>query len=181
MGEESCLSQKVSLSCELWRKWSCWILAFSWVFGLISGMAACCYAERTLTSWMRRSVYGTVSISGLLLVNILPVLLSALAVFLSSPVLLLVLCVCKAFLSGFVSLGVLVSFGSAGWLYRRLFLFSDCLILPVLYGYWLQCLNVENRKIHLYLHTLFTLAVASGVFFTDFYVISPYLACLIDF
>ena len=55
---------------------------------------------------MLRSVFAPVSIVGLLGVTLLPLLCSAFAVYISRPGLLMAAAFCKAFLFGFIALGV---------------------------------------------------------------------------
>ena len=49
------------------------------------------------------------------------------------PAFLFPICYGRAFLFAFVHTLFFISFGSAGWLLRWLFLFSDCMSLPLFY------------------------------------------------
>lgn len=161
------------------RKGSKLILAFSWLLGLICGILVCLSAGNSFASWMRSTVYGAVSIVSLLFVTILPFLFSALAVYLSKPVLLLVICFCKAFLLSYVSLGVYQAFGSAGWLVRYLLSFSECMSAPLLYWCWQRYLLGKASLFGWESAYAFALAVLIGS--ADYCIISPFLASLIDF
>lgn len=125
-----------------WR----FLLAFFWCSGLLCGILVSFSAEDTFSSWMRMNKVGSVSIVSLLCVSLVPFLLSAFAVFISMPSLMLPVCFCKAFLFAFVSVGVMQAYGSAGWLIRNILLFSDCLTAPVLYLFWLRIISSPRRN-----------------------------------
>lgn len=120
------------------------LLASFWCAGLFFGIYGYLTAGTPFLSWMRGVVPGSVSIVGLLGITVFPFLISALAVFFSTPWLLLLVCFCKAFLFSFVSLGIWQAFGSAGWLARLLWMFSDCIGIPLLYGFWLRHLSGDR-------------------------------------
>lgn len=120
------------------RKHSAFKLAFCWVSGFAYGIASYSSGNDILDSLMYHSVSGQTSIAALLSVNLLPALLSAFAVFLSAPAALLIVCFGRAVLIGFVSTGILCSFGYGSWLVYIISCFSDLLITPCLYFYWLR-------------------------------------------
>ena len=97
---------------------------------------------------------------------------------LSMPVMLFVLCFLKAFLFSFVSMGVLAYAGSGGWLLRYLFLFSDCVTLPVLFGYWFGFVSAPIKS-RLVLTTCVVLLALAVVTILDYHVIAP-IVCVID-
>lgn len=160
------------------RKRSRLILAFCWFSGLCCGMAVYDAADASVLPLMRSFLWEEVSIVTLLWVNLLPFLFSAIAVFLSAPALVLPVCFCRAVLLGFVSLGILQSFGAAGWFLLWLLMFSRCACVPVLYLYWLCCL--ERARPSASLTALFG-AVCTALCCVEYCIISPFAACLIDF
>lgn len=119
------------------------LLAACFSAGLILGIRMSCEADFPL-SLMRGAMTSTVSIVRLLSVLLLPVLISALAVYFSKPQFLYGIAFLKAFLFAFVSAGITAGFGSAGWLARWMLMFSDCLCLPLLWLYWLR--HLPGRK-----------------------------------
>lgn len=132
-------------------------------------------AGSSLASLMRSTPQDAVSIAGLLCLTFFPFLISAFAVSLSRSALFLV-CFGKAFLFAFAALGVSQAFGCAGWLLLRLILFSDCMLLPLLYFLWLRLLagnscGWENACIW---------ALALLIVSIDYRIISPILASLIE-
>ena len=128
------------------RKGMLLILAICWINGIVFGVFCYSSSPTEVTSLMHRTLSCSVSIVGLLNAALIPFLLSALFMALSMPVMLFVLCFLKAFLFSFVSMGVLAYAGSGGWLLRYLFLFSDCVTLPVLFGYWFGFRRTLSRS-----------------------------------
>lgn len=169
--------QKAAASALLQRKIGKALLACCWGLGIACGIIGYVSAGGTLFSLMRSSVYGTMSIVGLLCISILPFLLSAFAVSISFPFLLYPLCFCKAFLFIFISFGVLQSYSDAGWLVRCLLLFSDNVGVPLLYCFWLRhlpgCPKSSPAENALFLASFLVLGCV------DYRIISPFLAHLI--
>lgn len=111
-----------------WRKYCFLFLAFCWIAGLLSGTSACLAAGDSLNSLMRGAAARPVSIVSLLGVTMFPFLLSAFAVYISEPWLLLIVSFGDAFVLSFVSLGVMRCGGSAGWLVRWLLVSVQALL-----------------------------------------------------
>lgn len=153
-------------------------LAFFWLCGMCCGFLSFYAANKSVLPLMRGTPYVPVSIVRLLCVNLLPFLLSALAVFLSSPMLVLLVCFSKAFVFFFVSLGLCQAFSSAGWLVRFLLLFSDCLSIPVLYFFWLRRISPDHKN--RFFEDIWTLLLLAALGSIHACVISPFLACLIE-
>jgi len=105
-------------------------------------------------------------------------LFSAFAVYISQPVLLIPIAFCKAFLFSYTSIGILTAFGSAGWLIHLLFMFGDILTLPLLWYFWSKFLSDNcSHAIRCLLPILIT---AAFIGYTEYRVISPFLANLIS-
>lgn len=164
---------------NLWRKGCRFYLACFWLSGFLCGILVYLYAGRTLVSMMRSTLRVSVSIVGMLCVTTLPFLLSAFAVFLSKPALLLPICFGKAFLLAFVSIGMLQAFGSAGWLLRWILLFSDFVYVPLLYCFWLRHISGVRPLDSWETALMCSLGLLIGS--VNFSVISPFLAGLIVF
>ena len=160
------------------RKGMSLILAICWINGIVFGVFCYSASPPEVISLMHRMLPCSVSIVGLLNAALIPFLLSALLIALSMPVMLIGLCFLKAFLFSFVSMGVLACAGSGGWLLRYLFLFSDCVTLPVLFGYWFGCVSTP-KKSRLVLATCVVFLVLSLVTILDYHVIAP-IVCVID-
>lgn len=163
---------------QVWRrKGSRFFLAFFWLTGILSGAWISVSAGAPLLSLMRSALNGSVSVVGLLLVTTLPFLLSALAVFLSGPGWLFPLSFGYGFVYAYVSLAVLRSFGSAGWLIRFLLCFSVSAVTPILYFFWLRHVAGDGNNTVSEVFFFLSLAVLIGSI--DYSLVSPFLAGLI--
>lgn len=160
-----------------WRKYCFLFLAFCWIAGLLSGTSACLAAGDSLNSLMRGAAARPVSIVSLLGVTMFPFLLSAFAVYISEPWLLLIVSFGDAFVLSFVSLGVMRCGGSAGWLVRWLLVFSASLASPLMYLYWLR--HLTGRRRFDGLEAACVLCVCALIGSVDFRLVSPLLARLI--
>ena len=152
-------------------------LALSWIIGLLNGLLFSLSADTLLSSTMRIAINGGMSISGLLTALLLPFLFSAFAVFISQLWLLIPIAFVKAFLFSFTGLGVLLTFGSAGWLICLLFMFAESLAMPILWWYWLRVSGDSGRTVF---HNCFPAVLCVGlVGCIDQWIVAPFLACLI--
>ena len=108
-----------------------------------------------------------------LAVLLLPLLLSALAVYVKWPVFLFPLAFWKAFFFAYVFSGFMSVLGGAGWLICSLGLFSGIFSLPVFCWYWLQHLDGTGFCLRTFLPAL---AAAAAIGLLDLRVISSFLA-----
>ena len=128
------------------RKDPTYFLAFSWVVGLLSGMIISLGHYPTTASLMRLAPTAQVSIVSLISAISLTLFLSATAVYYSQAWLLIPIVFSKAFIYAFVCAGVLASWGSAGWLLQLLLIFSDTMMLPVLWLFWLRACRQAGKS-----------------------------------
>lgn len=119
------------------------LLAFCWSSSFVVGLYFYIHNQYMLSTLMRRVVLSPVSIVGCLFAFLFPFLFSAFAVYSHTPVWIFPISAYKAFLFAFVSIGVMDSTGSAGWLFWLL-LAEDSLIMPALYLFWLRILFVRT-------------------------------------
>ncbi len=152
-------------------------LAFSFLLGLLSSIGFSMNAGADFDSLMCRAASSSVSIVGLLAVSLFPFLLSAFAVLISLPELLLPICYGKAFCYGLVSMGVLRYFGSAGPLARMLLMFSNLAAIGLLYFFWQRYVSGENKPDLWELFTYFSLFLLIGS--VDYCIVSPFWSVLI--
>lgn len=126
---------------------------------------------------MRGCLYDTVSIVCIFSLLCLPFMISLLASFWNVRGLIYLIAFGKAFLFSFVSLGIFLSFGSAGWLVYLMLMFSQMCSLPVLYWFWIYCLNHRQSPSSLEVFSLLSLffLIAS----VDSVYVMPFLASLI--
>lgn len=159
-------------------KESVFYLALSWILGLIFGASFGLASENISTTAMHRALISTPSFPGLLSAAMLPALFSAFAVYISKPVLLIPIAFCKAFLFSYLSLEVLTAFGSAGWLIHLLFLFSDTLMLPLLWSFWLKTEHHDrNSTLCCTVPVLITALMIGSI---EYCFISPFLAHILS-
>lgn len=159
------------------RKAYPFFLAFFWLFGLCFGVMAFVLADVSFVSLMRSFFDCAVSIFGLLW-TILPFLISTAAFFLAAPWLLYLICFVKAFLLSFLTCGICIAFGSAGWLIRTLILFEDLVTAPLLYGYWLYFLSDEG--LYKKASTALALSVSLLLCSLEHCFVSPFMVRLIN-
>lgn len=126
---------------------------------------------------VRQSISAVPSMVGAVSVVLLPYLLSALAVSICEPWLILVISTFKAFSFTFCAWGVCLAFGQSSWLALFLFLFSDLCLIPALYLFWLR--SIRGERISGWGKWLF-LAYALFVFVLDYWLIGPFLRVVLE-
>lgn len=161
------------------RKDSVAFLAFPWISGLVTGVVTSYFAGNSFFSLMRSVISSPVSIVGLLSAMLLPLLFSAFAVYISSPWLLIPTVFLKGFFYAYLCFGILLCFGDAGWLIRLLLIFSDTLMLPVFWMYWIRGLRGGRSDLLIRTAPAFSTALLIGSI--DFSVISPFLGEILSF
>lgn len=129
----------------VWRKTCRVFLALFWVAGLLCGICVCLLGRSSVSSLMRGAASGAMSIVGLYLVTFFPFLVSAFAVIISWPGLLLPIGFFRAFSYAFTALGITVCYGQAGWLAHILLMFSQWAAMPFLYFFWTRHISGERK------------------------------------
>lgn len=153
------------------------ILAFAFLLGLLFGAVTALYAGPSVLSLMRTSVSGCASIVGLLCVTLLPLLLSAFAVYISQYWLIPVISFFDAFTFSYHSMLLFRLYPRSGWLIQSLLMFAGTLSLPVLWYIWLHT-AVSRRSQLLRCFAAGALAI-TGIVSIDFYFVTPFLADLL--
>ena len=156
--------------------WRDFLLALSWILGLISGCTLCLSADTTAFSLMRMAPGCPVSIVRLLAVTFLPFLFSGFAAFITQAWLLIPIAFLKSFTFSAASTAVMLSFGAAGWLICILLMFSSICTMPILILYWIRY-SRKGYPLALW-HKISFISLIFAVCGIDFYVISPFLAGL---
>lgn len=110
------------------------------------------------------------------MISLLPLILSALAVYVKWPVFLFPLAFWKAFFFSYVFSGFMGVLGSAGWMVCSLGLFSGICSLPVLCWYWLCHIGGAGFSCRTFLPAA---AAITAISLTDLRVISPFLAAIL--
>lgn len=153
---------------------SCYILlACSWILGLGLGVLLFRYSGSGIVSLVGAAVIDRFSIVGLLSSLLLPFLFSALAVYISRPGLLYLICLAKAAAFGYLSCALFSAFPGCGWLVRLLFLFADQTGIILLFVYWQRHISGFRRFSMAGIGVYFAvILVAAG---TDYCWIAPLL------
>ena len=161
------------------RKRHLFLLAFIWLTGLLCGVGLSGLAGDSYFSLMRSASTCPVSIVSLLSISLLPFLLSGFYVYLHSFGFLAGLCFIKGCLFAFVSMGLFLSYDSAGWLLRLLMMFSDLCCLVPLWRCWVQLLFRSDRGSlkPVFLGSL----LAAGIVSLDYLYVLPLLAKLVEY
>jgi len=123
-------------------------LFFFGILGLIFGNSLAANADISSFSLMRQAVSGPVSIVMSMASQLLPFLIAAYAASISRLWLLYAACGFRLFSFSYIGALVCIAFGSAGWLVRALFLFSDIILTPVFcwYCFRLAMGEYDGRK-----------------------------------
>ena len=155
------------------RHRSCnFLLAACWCAGFAGGFFLAADAG-SYYSLMRACCNSRVSIVNLLIVPCFPFLISAIAVYFSSRLLLCLCAIFKMFCCGFCLSVVGQSFPGVGFLVCILLMFTDILTVPVLCRFqWLG--NLRGRK-HLFRHAALCLIWFAGVCAADYVWVMPLL------
>lgn len=162
---------------SFWRKFSPWLLASSWFLGIVLGIPAALAASNFLVPMMRQSVQCPVSILDLLAVTVVPFLLSAFMVSLSEPWILLIISTFKAFNFSFCACGISLAFGQCSWLVQFLFLFSDYLLVPLLYLYCVR--HIQGQAVRRVWESYCYIGASLLIGGIDCFIVAPFLASLI--
>ena len=157
-------------------KSSDFILSFSWIAGFALGCSASRGGAVLIASWMRAADLGSVSIVWLFTSLLLPFLFSAAAVIFQLNWVVYLIAFCKAFLFGFCTCGIMLSYHHAGWLICLLLFFSEFSLFPCLFFFLRRCLSGKPVR---WLAIATPSAYAFLIVSVDRCVISPFLASLI--
>lgn len=157
----------------LWRRTSPWLLAICWGSGVLGGLLMAFSMEEVLDPLLRQGASMSPSASGLLAATVLPFLLSAFAVSLSEPWLLLIISTFKAFSFSYCACGISLAFGQSSWLVRFLFLFSDLFLVPLLYLFCVRHISGNQKRFRS--EAVCCVLIACVLCAVDYCYISPFL------
>ena len=138
------------------------ILAFSWILGIGAGYFLF-YATSDCSSLMGGCMQTPVSIVSFFLTCFFPFLSSALAVFLSSPWLLPMICFGKAFLFSYVFSLLSFAGGASAVFSRWMILIGDIFTIPLLYCFCLRYISGMRRISPLVFGSFLLLALGVSV------------------
>lgn len=156
------------------RKYSTMILAFSWTLGLLFGI--CSIVAGSFGPAFQQATDLLPSCFSIISVLLLPIMISLLAVFADLRWIIFPLAFLKALAFAYVGWSVVITFGSAGWLIRLLFMFSDCASVPLLWWFWNKALTMEFDA--LIPASVATVMTVLGIGIVDYGVVAPFLVSL---
>ena len=152
------------------------LLIAVWLLGLILGTTLAAAASNRYFLMMRTAMNTRVSIVGLAVTVLLPLLFAAFAVYKDNTWALYPICLIKAFSFAFTGFSTVVVSGTAGWLIRPLFQFADICSAPVLC--WFAMEHISGKRIRWKQNILTCLCLDFLVCCLDLCYISPFLALI---
>ena len=153
------------------------VLAFVLLMGFLLGGFCSGFADPSFFQLMRTAAMTRVSIVYLIPVLLLPMIFSALAVYIGRIWLLFPLAFLKAFLFSYLSSGIRVFYPDSGRLFGLLLMWTDYLTMPVLCWFWFRCIADQRLNVHF---AAGILLLVLGIGFFDFRVVSPFLVSLLS-
>ena len=161
--------------CEAHCSFRVCFLAFLWISCLLLGIYVASN-DPNILSLMHIVPNCDVSIVGLGIVLILPVLFSIVGLLYQRSGVMYFIAAAKAFMSGYILYGVVYCYAGAGWLVRFLLLFSDngATVLFL----WMLFSHINGRKNTFWTDAAVCLFAAILIGITDYLFVSPFLRSL---
>ena len=148
------------------------LLIFFWLLGLLLGAVGC----YVLHSQIPAATAFPSGVRVVLFLPILDVLLSAALSWGFSSQGLIGFAFIRSAMFAWAAISTRLRFGCAGWLLWPMLLFSELLFFPFLFLFWLRLLSEQWGRLDLFL----CLTVAAIVSLTDYWLVMPFAAFLID-
>ena len=155
-----------------------WI-AFCWVIGLAAGYECCNHADESYFLLMQSASHSCLSIVGLAVCVYLPFLIAAFADLISRAEWIPAICFFKGVLFSCHVFTVEHLYGSAAWLARFLFLFSDTTTIVFFLWFCVRCMLNGKRTLWKDFLVCSIAVLLCGI--TDVCLISPFWMKIIKF
>ena len=160
-----------------WRRVSRVILIVFWVSGILLGICATDAADSVVVSLMPRFCLISVSIIGILLRNLFFLMITAFAVFLSKPLLLLPAAFIRAFLLSYFLSAIVLAWQGDAWL---IVLFSCTSLLSACTFLWFWFHQISRVSVSVK-HEFIACVLVLGILgILEYFVTSPLLLSLLD-
>ena len=161
------------LSSRSFRNRSAFLLALYFFIGFLTGAFSVSFSG---TSFTAQALSGHTSIFLRFLILSMPVTLSVLAVCLSAPESVYLICFFSAFLFSYNSFLFVFSHSNSGWLLRALLMFPEYSSMPLIYFFWSLQLSDDSHlcRIAGFFVVLFILFAC----ILEHYTISPFVRSL---
>lgn len=147
-------------------------LILCWCFGAAVGTLCFFSAPDLFSSLMRSAAYHTVSIVGVLGVTLFPFLITVMVMRLSREHVVYLVCCIKALLYSLNVLSVYCAFGSAGWLFQFLIMFSENVSMFLLWILWIRYFTSTRKLPAPVVGSFLVIVLLVAVF--DLCVVSPF-------
>ena len=152
------------------------VLAITWILGLLASVYL--LFKTSFTSLMCSVLFTRISIIGLFVSLVLPLLLSYILLRCLHFYCILPFVFFKAF-SFMCSYGsVMIAFGNAGWLVSGMLLFSDSFLVVLLLQLWLHTASGQLYSPLIFARSYVLALLVIGCF--DYFAVSPYVSILLN-
>lgn len=149
-----------------------------WVVGLVFGFCIAMSMPTESLSLIRSVRDSGVPAAGFLVSLLLPLAISMVVAWLRLPLIILPITFIKAFCYSFCATGLMLSFGEAGWLIYRLYLFSDSCMSVVFIWFWNR--NISEITVNWKKDAILCMIVSLFVFCIDFSLVTPLLELIFN-
>lgn len=153
-------------------------VAFSFS-GTVIGIFTAYQTDPVFLSMMRRAVFLPVSIVDLCCSILLPFIFTAVISCNKKTYLLLPFSFLKSLTYSLILASTTFVFSSCGWLVRSLLLFTDSIVIALLYWYLVRHINGQQTTAKRDLLVILLLSITTGIL--DVFFVAPYLAALLNY
>ena len=164
-----------------WQQYHFWLYillpTLGWLIGLFLGCQMFQLSDSSFYVLIRSALMQPISLSGLVVSAIIPFVLSASAVYFHEPLMLALFFLIHSAGLSWIGAGILGCFGSAGWLFFWLMLFSQCTAGILELWCWLHS-RAGKRFCFVPIAISATLLLLAAVF--EYYILSPFGILLIE-
>ena len=151
-------------------------LAFFWCLSFTVGILFARSNQSVTVSLMCTAPMCRVSIFGLVVTRLFPLLLSAVAAYFSVPNMIFPIVFLKGASFGFCLFGAIMAYNSAGWLVFALLTFSEAVMIVPQLRFWSLCLSERTTKLHKHFISCFLAMLMLCA--VDYFAIAPFLTAL---
>ena len=153
------------------------LLAFFWTVSLICGVCVAAN-DQSVVILMHLLPMCRVSIVGLMLTLVLPLVITILSGIYNKNYLLFMVAILRGFVFGYCLFGFSVLYSSSAWLMHILLCYSNCATSLVLLWLWFsQVTNMPQNSVKNYIPAII-ITIFIGI--SDYYYVSPLIELLIN-
>lgn len=153
------------------------LTTLTWISGLLAGVYL--IYETSFASLMCSVLFSRISIIGLFVSLVLPLLLSYILLRCFHFYCILPIVFLKAFSFMCCYGSIMIAFGNAGWLVAGMLLFSDCFLVVLLLLLWLRVASGRSCSPRFFTMSYILVSLVIGCF--DYLVVSPFASILLNY